>query len=121
MFYYSKTKGMLRFDPLKPNHSRYELTREPQESKKKKRGKSNLLEGEEVEEEDNEDSTKPKVRREEKDPEPVSQSKFYSVSDTLAESLKQAKEGQGSGFSLLQMFGSHPVSSGRVFFFILES
>ncbi|XP_026286073.1 probable RNA-binding protein CG14230 [Frankliniella occidentalis] len=104
----SKTQGMLRFDPSKPNHSKYELTKEPHEGKKKKKSKLDKKiedEDEEVNEENDETVTS-RVRREEKDPEPVSQTKFYSVSDTLADSLKLAKEGQSSGFSLLQMFGS---------------
>ncbi|KAK3908642.1 putative RNA-binding protein [Frankliniella fusca] len=110
----SKKRGMLRFDPLKPNHSRYELTKEPQEAKRKKKSKIQKKIGDDNEndQDENEDETvNLKVRREEKDPEPVSQSKFYSVSETLADSLKLAKEGQSSGFSLLQMFGSSNTSN----------
>lgn len=108
-----KTKGMLRFDPLKPNHLKYELSKDAKESKKKKKCKASILDKEEDEEGDNdEESSNPKVQREEKEPEPVSQNKFYSVSDTLAESLRLSKEGQSSGFSLLQMFGSSTAPPG---------
>lgn len=104
---------MLRFDPSKPNHTKYELSREPKEKKKKKK------KGEEDEEDDaEEESNKRKFRREEKEPEPVSENKFYNVSDTLADTLKQAKEGQNSGFSLLQMFGSSNVPTGKILFII---
>lgn len=107
----SKTKGMLRFDPSKPNHLKYELSKEIKESKKKKKSKGPELETKEEEEEEEGEAVNPKVRREEKEPEPVSQNKFYSVSETLAENLRLSKEGQSSGFSLLQMFGTSNSSS----------
>ncbi|XP_034236799.1 probable RNA-binding protein CG14230 [Thrips palmi] len=106
----SKRIGMLRFDPSKPNHVKYELSKEPKEKKRKKKKK----EGEEEDDDDDEieeESSKRKFRREEKEPEPVSESKFYNISGTLADTLKQSKEGESSGFSLLQMFGSPSVPS----------
>lgn len=104
---------MLRFDPSKPNHIKYELSKEPKEKKKRKKSKND---GEEEEDDDEEESNKRKFRREEKEPEPVSQNKFYNVSDSLANSLRQAKEGQSSGFSLLSMFGAPSVPSGKGLF-----
>lgn len=70
---------MLRFDPSKPEHSKFEMTKQKHSSKR--------------EEINNKETIEPPVE--------VSKEKFYKVTSNLKESLKANQD-----FSLLSMFGT---------------
>nr|CAI5818044.1 unnamed protein product [Callosobruchus analis] len=82
----SAKKTMLRFDPSQPEHTKYEVQKVVQNTKKrKKENQLKLLESKKVEE---------------KESHSVSKEVFYKVTEDLKECL-QEKE----GFSLLNLFG----------------
>ncbi|XP_063238437.1 nucleolar protein 8 isoform X2 [Bacillus rossius redtenbacheri] len=82
-------KPMLRFDPTKPDHEKYEI---------KKRATTPVVNG----------TSQKKKLAAEAIPQPstkVSKEKFYKINDSLKESFQ--KDGQTETFSLLKMFGSN--------------
>ncbi|GLV40116.1 uncharacterized protein CBL_03736 [Carabus blaptoides fortunei] len=81
-------KGMLRFDPSKPEHSKFEIKEIDVKEKSKMKEKAV---GKELAEETN--NEEPQVE--------VSKETFYKVTANLKQSLQQ-----NEGFSLLNMFGT---------------
>ncbi|XP_049964548.1 LOW QUALITY PROTEIN: probable RNA-binding protein CG14230 [Schistocerca serialis cubense] len=95
------SRSMLRFDPLKADHKRFEVatvtTPEKIENESKKMNVENGLKMQDEEDHEVEDEKPAKVE--------VSKEKFYSVTDRLKETLK-SKTQNDAQFSLLEMFGS---------------
>lgn len=90
---------MLRFDPSKPDHLKFQVesTKNDTEPKKKKKDKQSKSVKEDQPEENliNE----------------VQQKTFYKVSSNLKDSLKE-----NNSFSLLNMFGDSPEAHGKNYY-----
>ncbi|XP_049788063.1 probable RNA-binding protein CG14230 isoform X1 [Schistocerca cancellata] len=104
----SNSRSMLRFDPLKADHKRFEVaTPEKIENESKKMNVENGLKMQDEEDHEVQDEKPAKVE--------VSKEKFYNVTDRLKETLK-SKTQNDAQFSLLEMFGS--TEDDKVFGFI---
>ncbi|XP_067001226.2 probable RNA-binding protein CG14230 [Anabrus simplex] len=95
-----KRKSMLRFDPTKPDHEKYEVKKSVDDSVLELENDNKL----------DEKASRKKIKKEKTETvessdlvPKVSKTKYYEVSDTLKDSLKKSSE----GFSLLEMFGSN--------------
>ncbi|KAM7349657.1 putative RNA-binding protein CG14230 [Cochliomyia hominivorax] len=86
-----KNKKMLRYDPSKDEHQKFERSQNEDKQIKKSKQKQNKTKDEDAEDKENNTTTAPEVSKE----------VFYVVTDTLQQSLKT----RGEGFSLLNMFG----------------
>ncbi|XP_075981368.1 putative RNA-binding protein CG14230 [Anticarsia gemmatalis] len=90
----SKPKlGMLRFDPMQPDHAKFLAPQEPKPEPVKKGKKK----AKEKQEENNDTPPQPEVPKVE-----VSKEQFYKVSDTLKEAIAQPNT-----FSLRSLFGNN--------------
>ncbi|XP_013108547.1 probable RNA-binding protein CG14230 [Stomoxys calcitrans] len=85
-----KNKKMLRYDPSKEEHQKFERSKEEQNKQKKSNKKVKETTT------DSQDNETPIATE-------VSKEVFYVVTDTLQESLRS----RGEGFSLLSMFGKN--------------